>query len=112
MDSEEANKTHLKYVLLAVEQSKLATESGKGEPFGSLIVQNGEVISIDHNRLYADCDPTAHAEMVVIRKACKAQSTIVLKNCTLYSSAQPCPMCMTAVRMSGIEKVYYSVSGP
>lgn len=81
-----------------------------GRPFGAILVKDGKIIARAVNTMLADCDPTAHAEMSVIRKAGKALETIDLQNCTVYASGEPCPMCQAAMYMAGIREVYYVFS--
>ena len=91
----------------AIELSKESINSGGG-PFGSVIVKNDKIISEGINRVTVNNDPTAHGEIVAIRNACKELNTFNLSNCSLYSSCEPCPMCMSAIYWSRIGKVYYA----
>lgn len=92
---------------------KAATESEynllheDGGPFGAVIVKNGEVISSAHNEVIKSNDPTAHAEVVAIRKACAKLQTYDLSGCEIYSSCMPCPMCISAIIWANIKTVYY-----
>src|SRR5690606_11935826 len=70
---------------------------GKGGPFGTVIVKNGEIIAKGANRVTLDNDPTAHAEVVAIREACKVLENFQLDDCIIYSSCEPCPMCLSAI---------------
>lgn len=81
-----------------------------GGPFGAVIVHNGEVIACAGNSVTKDCDPTAHAEVNAIRMAGKKLKTHDLSGCELYSSCEPCPMCLSAIYWSGIKTVYYANS--
>jgi tRNA(Arg) A34 adenosine deaminase TadA len=88
----------------------LATEnvtSGKGGPFGCVIVRNGEVIATGTNCVTSHNDPTAHAEVTAIRAACKKLSSFQLTECEVYTSCEPCPMCMAALYWSRCAAVYY-----
>ena len=96
-----------KFMKRAIELSKESINSGGG-PFGSVIVKNDKIISEGINRVTVNNDPTAHGEIVAIRNACKELNTFNLSNCSLYSSCEPCPMCMSAIYWSRIEKVYYA----
>ena len=78
-----------------------------GGPFAALIVRNGEVIASAANSVTNDNDPTAHAEVNVIRKASKKLKTFDLSDCEIYTSCEPCPMCLGAIYWSGIQTVYY-----
>ena len=96
-----------KFMKRAIELSKESINSGGG-PFGSVIVKNDKIISEGINRVTVNNDPTAHGEIVAIRNACKELNTFNLSNCSLYSSCEPCPMCMSAIYWSRIGKVYYA----
>ena len=96
-----------KFMKRAIELSKESINSGGG-PFGSVIVQDNKIISEGINRVTVNNDPTAHGEIVAIRNACKELNTFNLSNCSLYSSCEPCPMCMSAIYWSRIGKVYYA----
>ena len=79
-----------------------------GGPFGSVIVKNDKVIAEGSNKVTLNNDPTAHGEIVAIRKACKSLNNFNLSGCELYSTCEPCPMCLSAIYWSHIEKVYYA----
>ena len=79
-----------------------------GGPFGSVIVKNDKVIAEGTNKVTVNNDPTAHGEIVTIRKACKNLNNFNLSGCELYSTCEPCPMCLSAIYWSHIEKVYYA----
>ena len=96
-----------KFMQRAIELSIESINSGGG-PFGSVIVKDEKIISEGMNRVTVDNDPTAHGEIVAIRNACKELKTFNLSNCSLYSSCEPCPMCMSAIYWSRIGKVYYA----
>lgn len=95
-----------KFLRRAVE---LATESinNGGGPFGAVITKDEIIISEAYNKVVLNSDPTAHAEVLAIRQAAAALNTHNLDNCTLYTSCEPCPMCLGAIYWSGIKKVYY-----
>ena len=88
----------------------LSIESVKagGGPFGSVIVKDNKIISEGFNKVTSTNDPTAHGEIVAIRDACKNLNNFDLKNCDLYTSCEPCPMCLSAIYWSRIDKVYYA----
>lgn len=91
----------------------LATEnvtSGRGGPFGAIIVKDGKVLSTGVNRVTAINDPTAHAEVVAIRDACKALGSFRLDGCDVYTSCEPCPMCLAAIYWSHCRAIYYGNS--
>jgi len=88
----------------------LATEnvvSGKGGPFAALIVRDGQVIAEGVNMVTATNDPTAHGEVTAIRAACNALGTFTLVGCELYTSCEPCPMCLAAAHWARLEAIYY-----
>ena len=96
-----------KFMQRAIELSIESINSGGG-PFGSVIVKDEKIISEGMNRVTVNNDPTAHGEIVAIRNACKKLNTFNLSDCSLYSSCEPCPMCMSAIYWSRIGKVYYA----
>ncbi len=92
---------------------KLATEnvvSGRGGPFAAIIVRNGQVVAEGVNMVTATNDPTAHGEVTAIRAACKALGTFTLAGCELYTSCEPCPMCLAASHWARLDAVYYGCS--
>ena len=91
----------------AIELSIESVNSGGG-PFGSIIVKNDKVIAEGSNKVTLNNDPTAHGEIVAIRKACKSLNNFNLSGCELYSTCEPCPMCLSAIYWAHIEKVYYA----
>jgi tRNA(adenine34) deaminase len=95
---------HEKFMALAIEEARIALQAGD-QPFGSVIVRDGEVISRGHNTVNSSFDPTAHAETDLIRKTAIAQKSSSLEGCTLYTSCDPCPMCAGAMLFSGISTV-------
>ena len=88
----------------------LSIESVKsgGGPFGTVIVKNNKIISEGMNRVTKNNDPTAHGEIIAIRNACKSLNNFSLKGCELYTSCEPCPMCLSAIYWSRIDKIYYA----
>jgi len=91
----------------------LATEnvrSGRGGPFGAVIVREGRVIATGTNEVTASNDPTAHAEVVAIRGACKALECFRLDGCDVYTSCEPCPMCLAALYWARCRAIYYGNS--
>ncbi len=78
-----------------------------GGPFGAVIVKDGKVIACGANRVTADNDPTAHAEVNAIRAAAKALGTFDLSGCEIYTSCEPCPMCLSAIYWAHIDRIYY-----
>ncbi len=78
-----------------------------GGPFGAVIVRDGHILSTGVNRVTASCDPTAHAEVSAIRAACHAVRDFKLTGATIYSSCEPCPMCLSAIYWAGISRLFY-----
>lgn len=101
-----------KFMKMAIEESKANSVNNynAGGPFGAVIVKNGEIISQAHNTVIENQDPTAHAEVNAIRLAAKKLGTHDLSNCIVYTSAEPCPMCLSAIIWANIKEVYYSNS--
>ncbi len=91
----------------AIELAAENIEQGGG-PFGAVIVRNGKIIAEGSNRVTHDHDPTAHAEVVAIRKAAKELKNFKLDDCEIYASCEPCPMCLSAIYWSRIPVVYFS----
>ena len=89
----------------AIELSKQSVRNGGG-PFGAVIARNGEIIAEGSNCVTIDCDPTAHAEVSTIRKACKALKTFDLSGCEIFTSCEPCPMCFGAIYWAHLDKIY------
>ena len=91
----------------AIKEAYEGINSGHGGPFGTVIVKDGKIIGRGHNRVVINNDPTCHGEIEAIRDACKNLGTFDLKGCELYTTAEPCPMCLGATLWSNISKVYY-----
>ena len=96
-----------KYMKFAKELSEDNLKTNAGGPFGACIVKDGKIIGKGSNNVLSNNDPTAHAEIIAIRDACKNINSYDLSNCELYSSCYPCPMCLSAIIWSNIKKVYY-----
>ncbi len=94
---------------MAIRLAKENIRNGGG-PFGAVVVKDGEVVATGVNRVTADGDPTAHAEVQAIRAACRALGTFVLSGCEIYSSCEPCPMCLGAVYWARLSALYYAGS--
>ena len=82
--------------------------SGKGGPFGAVIVQAGNIIAEGFNQVTTSFDPTAHAEVVAIRLACQALQTFDLTGCEIYTSCEPCPMCLSAIYWARLDRIYFA----
>ncbi len=92
----------------AIELAQLNAASLDGGPFGALIVKGSEIVSECSNSVTPDNDPTAHAEVNAIRAACSKLGTFNLSGCTLYTSCEPCPMCLSAAYWAKVDKIYFS----
>ena len=95
------------FMLRAIELSIQSAKS-KGGPFGCVIVKESKIIAEGHNQVTANNDPTAHAEIVAIRNACAKLNDFNLKGCDLYTSCEPCPMCLSAIYWSHVDNIYYA----
>ncbi|VBB46002.1 Guanine deaminase [uncultured Paludibacter sp.] len=97
-----------KYMLAACEEAQEGMRNNDGGPFGAVIVMDGKIIGRGHNMVTSTNDPTAHAEVMAIRDACKNVQNFHLSAATLYTSCEPCPMCMAAIYWANIKKVYFA----
>lgn len=95
-----------RFMEMAINLSIENIDTGGG-PFGAVIVKDGEVVSTGTNRVVPNMDPTAHAEVTAIRNACAKLGTFQLDGCTIYSSCEPCPMCLSAIYWAGISRICY-----
>jgi tRNA(Arg) A34 adenosine deaminase TadA len=93
----------------AVELARQGMEQGRGGPFGAVVVTGGRVVGEGCNCVTSTCDPTAHAEVVAIRAACAALGRFDLRGCEVYTSCEPCPMCLAALYWARVDKVHYAV---
>ncbi|WP_216820184.1 nucleoside deaminase [Domibacillus mangrovi] len=94
----------------AIDLARKNVKVKEGRPFGAVIVKNGKVIATGVNDILETYDPTAHAEIQAIRKASQYLQTAQLTGCELYASGQPCPMCLSAIHLSGVKAVYFAYS--
>ncbi len=93
---------------LAYAEAKRGSACGDGGPFGAVVVDaDGKLLAAAHNRVLVDCDPTAHAEVVAIRAACRAVGSHDLTGCVIFSSCEPCPMCLSAIIWANIGELYF-----
>lgn len=98
------------FLARTIELAQRAATSGEGGPFGAVIVYAGKIIAEGWNRVVASGDPTAHAEISAIRTACAALGNFHLTGCTLYTSSEPCPMCLSAAYWARIERIVFANS--
>ena len=96
-----------KFMLRAIELS-ISSANASGGPFGSVIVKDEKIIAEGSNKVTFSNDPTAHAEIVAIRDACKKLNTFNLSGCDLYASCEPCPMCLSAIYWSHVDNIFYA----
>ena len=96
-----------KYMGMAINEAKKGIKEGHGGPFGAVIVKDNKVVAKGHNLVLKTNDPTNHGEMMAIHKACKKLQTYDLSGCEIYTTGEPCPMCMAAILWANIDKVYY-----
>lgn len=91
----------------ALKEAYLGIDNGHGGPFGAVIVKNGEIIGRGHNQVIKNNDPTCHGEIMAIHDACAKLGTFDLSGCEIYTTGEPCPMCLGAILWANIEKIYY-----
>jgi guanine deaminase len=96
------------FMARAIELSIESVRSASGGPFAAVIVRNGAIVAEGANRVTATSDPTAHAEIVAIRAACRRLGTFELKDCEIYASCEPCPMCLGAIYWARLAGVYFA----
>lgn len=94
----------------AIELSRKGMESNEGGPFGAIVVKDGKIVGEGNNQVTSSNDPTAHAEVVAIRNACKNLNTFQLDGCIVYTSCEPCPMCLGAIYWARPDKIFYACS--
>ena len=96
----------IEIMMLGIEEAARTMKLNMGGPFGSAVVKDGEIISVSSNHVLANNDPTAHAEVMAIREACRKLGTYDLTGCEIYATGYPCPMCLSAIIWANIKKVY------
>lgn len=92
----------------AIELSIESVKSGRGGPFGAVIVREGAIVAEGTNRVTSTNDPTAHAEILAIRQACEKLGAFELKDCEIYTSCEPCPMCLGAIYWARLARIYFA----
>ena len=103
-------KDHNYFLKRAIQLAEDGMDKGEGGPFGAVIVKNGEIVAEANNKVTSNNDPTAHAEVVAIREACEKLQDFQLKDCVLYTSCEPCPMCLGAIYWARLKKVFYALN--
>lgn len=106
LNEEKDRRMHERFMRQAIELARRSVDQGGG-PFGAVIVKDGQVVATGHNRVVPSCDPTAHAEVTAIRAAAEALETFDLSGCEIYTSCEPCPMCLGAIYWARIDRMYY-----
>lgn len=101
-------KQHAKFLMQAIKMAEKGMAAGKGGPFGAVIVKDGKIIARGCNQVTSSNDPTRHAEVDAIRKACKKLGTFELKDCIIYSSCEPCPMCLGAIYWARPKALFFA----
>jgi len=104
----EDQNNHEKFMRIAIEYSEKNVQESLGGPFGAVVVRDGEIIAASGNKVTSSNDPTAHAEVSAIRLACEKLKTFDLKGCVIYTSCEPCPMCLSAIYWARLDQVYYA----
>ena len=92
----------------AIALSREGMEQGRGGPFGAVVVSGDQIVGEGCNCVTSTCDPTAHAEVVAIRAACRALGRFDLRGCDVYTSCEPCPMCLAALYWARVDRVFYA----
>jgi guanine deaminase len=95
------------YMKLAIAEAKKGIEAGDGGPFGAVIVKGDTIVGVGHNQVVKRHDPTCHGEIMAIHAACEKLGTFDLSGCVIYTTGEPCPMCLGAILWANIAKVYY-----
>lgn len=101
---------HSQFLQLAIDLAAENVKSGRGGPYGAVIVKSGEIIASSGNCVTSHLDPTAHAEIMAIRLACEKLQDFQLTGCILYTSCEPCPMCLGAIYWARLERVFFACS--
>jgi guanine deaminase len=104
------HKSHEEWMRQAIDLALENVRRGRGGPFGALVVKDGELVATGANSVTAENDPTAHAEVIAIRAACRVLGTFQLDACTLYTSCEPCPMCLGAIFWARPTEYYFACS--
>ncbi len=99
-----------KFMKIALKEAELGVRKGSGGPFGAVIVRKGMVVSKGRNRVPSSKDPTAHAEIVAIRGAARKLGSFNLSGCEIYSTCEPCPMCLAAIHWARIERIHFGAT--
>ncbi len=101
---------HEQFMKQAIELARAGSKHGQGGPFGAIIVFEGKVVGTGSNKVTSTNDPTAHAEVVAIREACRNLKTFSLKGAQIYTSCEPCPMCLAALYWARIDQIFFAAT--
>ncbi len=101
--------SHDEWMLRAVKQARAGLADGQS-PFGAVLVRGGRLVAAGHNEVVKACDPTAHAEVVAIRRGAAALGGIDLRGCVMYTTCEPCPMCAAAIHWAKLDEVYFGAT--
>lgn len=99
--------SHENFMRAAIAEANAGMRGNRGGPFGCVIVRAGKIVARGHNCVTSTNDPTAHAEVTAIRAACRELGTFSLEDCELYTSCEPCPMCLAAIYWARIPRIYF-----
>ncbi|MBF0552141.1 MAG: nucleoside deaminase [Deltaproteobacteria bacterium] len=99
-----------KFMSRALELATKGSQAGAGGPFAGVVVRNGKIIGEAYNQVTANNDPTAHGEVMAIRDACKKMNSFNLEGCDLYTTGEPCPMCLSAAYWANIKRIFFGFS--
>ncbi len=108
MSEKNKNKEDQKFMLKAIEYAQKGMDTNQGGPFGAIVVKDGKIVGKGNNKVTSTNDPTAHAEVVAIRDACKNLGTFQLDDCVIYTSCEPCPMCLGAIYWARPTRIVYA----
>lgn len=110
MNDQRIGVMETKFIERAIELAEIGMKNNHGGPFGCVVVKDGEILSEAHNQVTSSKDPTAHAEVIAIRKACSKLNDFQLINCDIYTSCEPCPMCLGAIYWARPDRVFYAAN--
>lgn len=102
---------HSEFLAAAIDEARRGMRANLGGPFGAVVVKDGQIVGRGCNQVTSTNDPTAHAEVIAIRDACRHLSTFSLAGCEIYASCEPCPMCLAAIYWARLERVYFGCGG-
>lgn len=104
------NTTPEELMKQAIKLAEEGMHKNQGGPFGAIVVKDGKIVGKGNNQVTSTNDPTAHAEILAIREACKNLNTFVLSDCEIYASSEPCPMCLAAIYWARLKKIYFAAT--